>query len=210
MARASPSSAREGRGEAQLERAERVTLHHCHATYNKITFAPITLHLTRLTVVKVMVNRIVMLLFSNLCHIVHCLIHQFSCRRWLSVANSQMYSSCFGEHVRRCRRYQGLLLTLHVCNHADWVTATKRLAVGVVVCELLDGKILARLGLAGRLRGRGSVAIFPCLLVVVLFCIVMKLWKRKLPGLQRENGGVFLSTPLARRKLQASHHECGW
>ncbi|KAG9711319.1 hypothetical protein KCU69_g58, partial [Aureobasidium melanogenum] len=39
----------------------------------------------------------------------------------------------------------GNVVIEHICSHADWVAATRRLAVGIVVCELLDSKTLSSL-----------------------------------------------------------------
>lgn len=89
-----------------------------------------------------------------------------------------MSSSFYGEHLRGCRRCQGLLLALirlallacvlddwqigqitvdvgaeHVGSHAEGVAAARGLGSGVVLGQVFDGEVLARLGLADRLGG---------------------------------------------------------
>lgn len=46
----------------------------------------------------------------------------------------------------------------HVLSYADGVTATERLAAGIVVGGFLDSEILARHGLVCRLGGDGVLA----------------------------------------------------
>ncbi|KAG9799327.1 hypothetical protein KCU75_g59, partial [Aureobasidium melanogenum] len=130
-----------------------------------------------------------------------CLFHQFLRSRLL------LMDICFVDRRSptltrilddwRITSNSGNVVIEHICSHADWVAATRRLAVGIVVCELLDSKTLS------SLRGtRRSVLLLgvvsDCLLFggrVVLHC------DGGYVESDRKNGGVFLSedwTPLGK------------